>query len=255
MRSDWEMSLPLSDWPLLEVVRLIGLFAIQCGTSYFVKQGRLRVNYSRKIVHFSQLLSTLLINRTFFNYSLEYFFISGTLSFLESLIFIAPIRRRVGFVAFLFLSYDRPEDRPHTVRLATTQIIGMNVALIGIAYLFGISGLPLDLLALPLVIAAFGDGLAEPIGVRFGKHTYRTKDMFGDRVYTRSYEGSAMVFLTTVAALGSFSDFFSLNALIGLFAILPLLMTVTEAHSPHTWDNPFLYLIGGLAVYIFALLF
>jgi len=248
------MSLPIQSWPILETIRLIGLLAIQCVTSYIVKQDRLKVNYSRKVIHFSQLLSTLLINRTFFNYSIEYFIISGSLSFAESLIFIEPIRKRVRFINFLFLSYDRPEDRPHTVRLATTQIIGMNIALITVAYLYGLSGVLLDLLALPLLITAFGDGLAEPIGVRFGKHKYQTKDMIGNRVYTRSYEGSAMVFLTTIIALSISSNLFSSNTLICLLAILPLLMTITEAHSPHTWDNPFLYLIGGLAIYVFVLL-
>ena len=255
MRFEWEMSLPLNIWlPILEAIRLVSLFAIQCVTSQLVKQGKLKVNYSRKIIHFSQLLSTLVINRTFFNYSLEYFIISGSLSFAESLIFIAPIRNRIRFIGFLFLSYDRPEDRPHTVRLATTQIIGMNIALIGVAYLYGFSGLPLDLLALPLVITAFGDGLAEPIGIRFGRHKYRTKELFGNRIYTRSYEGSAMIFLTTIVVLSSSCHLFSLSALICLFAILPLLMTVTEAQSPHTWDNPFLYLIGGIAIYVFVLL-
>lgn len=248
------MYLPLHNWPILEIIRLVGLLSIQVVTSQLVKQGKLKVNYSRKIIHFSQLLSTLVINRTFFNYSMEYFIISGSLSFAESLIFIEPIRNRFRFIGFLFLSYDRPEDRPHTVKLATTQIIGMNIALIGIAYLYRYSGLPLDLLALPLIITAFGDGLAEPIGVRFGKHKYRTKDLFGKRVYTRSYEGSAMVFFTTIAALSASFHLFSLSALFCLFAFLPFLMTVTEAHSPHTWDNPFLYLIGGLAIYVVVLL-
>ena len=27
-------------------------------------------------------------------------------------------------------------------------------------------------------------------------------------------------------------------------------MTVIEAYAPHTWDNPFLYLVGGLLVFI-----
>jgi dolichol kinase len=248
------MSIPLQNWPLLEIIRLLLLLGIQCTTSYLVKEGKLKVNYSRKVVHFTHLLSTLFINRTFFNYSIKYFIISGTLSLFESLIMVEPIRKRISFIAFIFLSYDRPEDRPHTVRLASTQIIGMNISLIGVAYLYRLSGLPLDLLALPLIITAFGDGLAEPIGVRFGKRKYKTRDLFGDRVYTRSYEGSAIVFLSSIVALMAFNHFFPMNELICLFAVLPLLMTITEAHSPHTWDNPFLYLVGGLAIYFIVLI-
>lgn len=248
------MILSLENWPILEIFRMIALLGIGFATSYLVKKEKLKVNYSRKILHFAQLLSIFIINKTFFNYSIEYFAISGTLSLVESLIMVEPLRRRFRLIAFMFLSYDRPEDRPHTVRLVATQVLGMTVALVGVAYLYQFSGLPLDLLAIPLIITAFGDGLAEPVGVFFGKHKYKTKDLFGDRVYTRSYEGSSMVFLASIVALIYFGNLFPVYELICLFLFLPLLMTITEAYSPHTWDNPFLYLVGGLAVYLVVLL-
>ena len=248
------MTLPLADWPILELLRLIGLFAIGCLTSYLVKKEKLKVNYSRKILHFSQLLSTLLINRTFFDYSMEYFIISGTLTFLQSLLFVEPLRRRISFLNFMFLSYDRPEDRPLTFRLVITQVVGMNIALIAVAYLYELSAVPLDLLAVPLLITAFGDGLAEPIGVRFGMHKYKVRDLFGNRHYTRSIEGSAMVFLASLITLIGFQEVFPQATLLFMLAVLPLLMTITEAYSPHTWDNPFMYLIGGLSVYLIIML-
>jgi len=27
--------------------------------------------------------------------------------------------------------------------------------------------------------------------------------------------------------------------------VIPIAMTLAEAFSPHTWDSPFLYLVGG----------
>ena len=30
-------------------------------------------------------------------------------------------------------------------------------------------------------------------------------------------------------------------------AIIPIIMTLAEAFSPHTWDGPFLYLAGGVS--------
>jgi dolichol kinase len=248
------MSIPLENWPLLEIIRLISILVIQCTTSYLVLKRKLKVNYSRKVIHFSGLFATFFISRTFFNYSIEYFVISGVLSLVGFLIYIKPIRKRVRFVDFLFLSFDRPEDRPNTLQLVTTQVIGMTVALVGVAFLFGVSGLSLDLLALPLLVTAFGDGLAEPVGVRFGKRKFRVRDLFGNRVYTRSLEGSLMVFLSCVVVLLFFIDIFSFEAFTCLFFVLPLVMTVTEAYSPHTWDNPFLYLIGSLTIYTFVLL-
>ena len=153
----------------------------------------------------------------------------------------------------MFLSYDRPEDRPHTVRLVATQVLGMTVALIGVAYLYQFSELPLDLLAIPLIITAFGDGLAEPVGVFFGKHKYKTKDLFGDRVYTRSYEGSSMVFFASIFALIFFGNLFPVHELVCLFLFLTLLMTITEAYSTHTWTTHSCTLVRA-STYIVVLL-
>ena len=40
-----------------------------------------------------------------------------------------------------------------------------------------------------------------------------------------------------------------LNSTQVMFALvfIPILMTLAEAFSPHTWDGPFLYLSGGLS--------
>lgn len=242
------MSLP--EWVHLEAVRILFIFAVQFFMSYLVREERIKVNYSRKVAHFSHILSTLLLNRTFLNYSIEYFIISGFLSLCQILIFAEPIRKRVPALEFFFLSFDRPEDRPHTVRLAFTQILGMNVAIIGLAYLYNYTGLSLELLAIPMFITAFGDGLAEPVGIRFGRYRYEVTSLFSDRVYTRSVAGSSMVVLSTILTLISMSWLFSSGQLLLLTIIMPPLMTAVEAFSPHTWDNPFLYLAGGLTVYL-----
>ena len=248
------MTQPLPGWGLLELTRLAFIFVTQYSMSYLVREGRLRVNYSRKVAHFSHILSTLLINRTFLDYSIQYFAISGTLSLLQILLFTEPIRRRVPLLEFFFLSYDRPEDRPHTVRLAFTQLLAMNSVLVGMALLYQHSGLPLDLLAIPMFITAFGDGLAEPVGVRFGRNKYEVKGLFTDRVYTRSFEGSAMVTLSTIAAFIIFGYLFTPGQLLMMIIFMPFLMTVTEAWAPHTWDNPFIYGVAGAVIYAVMML-
>lgn len=244
------MTLQLPSWSLLELARLAFIFATQYAMSYMVRAGRLRVNYSRKVAHFSHILSTLLINRTFLDYSIQYFVVSGTLSLFQILLFSEPIRSRVALLDFFFLSYDRPEDRPHTVRLAFTQLLAMNSVLVGMALLYRYSGLPLDLLAIPMFVTAFGDGLAEPVGVRFGRNKYEVTVLFTDRVYTRSFEGSAMVTLSTIVAFVVFRYLFSGGQFMLLIMVMPFLMTVTEAWAPHTWDNPFLYLMAGSVIYV-----
>ena len=74
--------------------------------------------------------------------------------------------------------------------------------------------------------------------------------LFTDRVYTRSYEGSFMVTLSTIVSFLVFRSLFSLNQLILLLMVMPFLMTLTEAKAPHTWDNPFLYLVASLVIFL-----
>ncbi|MFO7952724.1 MAG: hypothetical protein R6U91_07980 [Bacillota bacterium] len=60
--------------------------------------------------------------------------------------------------------------------------------------------------------------------------------------YGRTIEGSACVFLISIAVLVYFHALF----------ILPLVMTLAEAFSPHTWDTPFLFLLGYLTLFVIS---
>jgi len=237
-------------WIITEFARLIILFIIYYSLSILVKNDKLKVNYSRKAVHFAHILSPLLINRVLYNYSLDYFLKSGITTLAFPLLFIEPIRKKISLLDTLFYCFDRPEDQPHTVRLAFTQQAAMYFVLVGMAYLYTHFGLNLDLLAVPMLITAFGDGFAEPIGVRYGKNKYEVTALFTSRKYTRSFEGSSMVTLATVATLFVLQGHFSFNQFLFLMIYMPLKMTIVEAYAPHTWDNPFLYLVGGLLVFL-----
>lgn len=241
-------------WGLLELSRLLFLFAVYYSLSLWVKRGGLRVNYSRKVVHFAHIVSPLMVNRAFFDYSIDYFVKSGLVTLAFPLLFVEPVRRRVPILDTLFYAFDRPEDRPHTVKLAFTQQLAMYLVLVGLAFLYRWAGLSLDLLAVPLLVTALGDGLAEPVGVRFGENRYEVTALFTSRTYTRSYEGSSMVLLATVFTLLAFRELFSVNQLLLLLVYMPFKMTVVEAYAPHTWDNPFLYLVGGLLVFLVKVL-
>jgi len=101
------------------------------------------------------------------------------------------------------------------------------------------------LIYITVLVAGIGDGLAEPVGVRFGRHKYATRALFSDRKYTRSYEGSACVFLSGVFACLILKGEMSGVELALALGVIPIAMTLAEAFSPHTWDSPFLYLVGG----------
>lgn len=102
------------------------------------------------------------------------------------------------------------------------------------------------LIYITVLVAGIGDGLAEPVGVRFGKRKYNFKALFTDRKYTRSIEGSLCVFVSGFLAVVLLSEHLTQLQFMLALVLIPIAMTLAEAFSPHTWDGPFLYLTGGL---------
>ena len=218
-----------------------------------VKKG-VKTNYTRKVNHFSLLIIPFLLGagrssspsdgNDFFN------LIIGLLSGLSwFLMFIKPIRERVNVVNTAFLSIDRPEDRPYTLLWTSTQTAANYlVAILLSAYLMMINRM--ELIFIVIIINGIGDGLAEPIGVRFGKHKYKTYALFTKKKYERSVEGSACVFITALVAIILCGKSFSSIQFIVALITIPIVMTLAEAFSPHSWDNPFLFIMGEILLFL-----
>ena len=152
------------------------------------------------------------------------------------------------FIKRCFLAIDRPEDRPHTLLWLFTQFLGSIIVIIVIAIIsevyFSTSWSNIGLFV--ICLAMIGDGFAEPIGVRFGKHRYRTFALFTKKRYYRTIEGSLAVFISTIFVVLVFGYLFTGEQLFYALIILPIAITLTEAFSPHTWDSPFLLGVAGL---------
>lgn len=162
------------------------------------------------------------------------------------------IRRKVPVLKRAFLSWDRIEDRPYTLRYDIMEDLLRFLVYLPFICLFGKSAL---LVMIPNLINEFGDGLAEPVGIRFGKHKYRTRSLwyngkFWSGNFERSYEGSAAVFIVSMIVLLIFRQEFDPTAFVILFATLPISMTLAEAISPHTNDGPALALVGCSIIWI-----
>jgi len=216
-------------------------------------QGKIKVNYTRKINHFVLILAPSLghylfdYDRSPFAYAIDSAF---TIAFL--FFFIKPIRERFYIPRVMFASMDRPEDRPRTLLWLSTQLIASYTVLYFLYILFDAHDAR-HLLRIPLIVAAFGDGLAEPVGVRFGRFSYATRALFSSKQYRRTLEGSAVVFLSGVAAVILEAGKLTETQFWILLLSLPAFMTLAEAKSPHTWDTPFLMISGGLLVYFVCL--
>ena len=219
--------------------------------AYAVRTYKIKINYVRKLL--------LRPWRKLKIYIIPLFFVAqGTdaiqvilmLFFLDQMKTILTewnvIRRKVPFLAYAFVSWDRLEDRPYTLRYDMLEDVMRFAVYFPFIILFGKASV---IIMIPNLINEFGDGLAEPVGIRFGRHKYRAKSLWykgrfwhGD--FQRSLEGSLVVFIVSVIVLCLYQDQFTSAQFVFSLCVLPILMTLAEAFSPHTNDGPMLAFVG-----------
>jgi len=173
--------------------------------------------------------------------------------FVPFLALVKPLRRKSRLLMVAFRAIDRSKDRPYTLTWMTTQLIGNYVAILLLQFYLSSQEdeRRVQLAVLPMAINVFGDGLAEPVGIRWGKNRYMTSALwyngaFCSGRFERTYEGSACVYFVTLIALIPFYNLFTASQFTLCVIFLPLTMTLCEAWAPHTWDNPFLTAICGV---------
>ena len=232
-----------------QITLLLCVFSVQFCCGLLVRHKGIKVNYTRKIVHLSLFFLPVFIKSVFpYQQSYENFIFGCIISITGLVIYIKPIRNNMSIIGTMFLSIDRPEDRPHTLWWLFTQVLAGYIVFVPTVIFFVQVGL-VGLIWIPLLIIAFGDGLAEPVGIRFGRHTYATYAFFSKKKYVRSLEGSACVFLASLVVVIVFHSSFTGLQFITALCVMPILMTLVEAFSPHTWDTPTLYIAGYGALY------
>lgn len=102
------------------------------------------------------------------------------------------------------------------------------------------------LMMMAIFIVALADGLAEPIGIRFGKHLYETKALFTPKRYVRSLEGSLCVFFVSMAIVAFYAPAFSATQYACALLLIPATAMLAEAFSPHTCDAPLIYIATAI---------
>jgi dolichol kinase len=247
--------MPAPGYWSFELVKIVLLYLVAYLAGLLVVYRGVKVNYTRKINHFALFFLPMFLAPYFdFRQTLWTTVLTGGAVMAMIGVYAAPIRSRLPLLPTMFASFDRPEDRPYTLLWLQTQILAGYAVIIPLAWLFAQRGMP-ELMLIPILINGVGDGLAEPVGVRWGRHHYRVRALNGGRVYTRSLEGSACVLVVGVLTILLFHGSLTAPQFWLALAVVPLAMTLAEAFSPHTWDTPFLFLTGGvllLAITSFA---
>lgn len=234
---------------LTQVVGIVAHFSIAYFNGLLVRHKNVKVNYTRKINHFFLFFLPIFLNNILvYERTLESTIFSICIMTATLLIYIEPVRTRISPIGTAFLSFDRPEDRPYTLLWLTTQVAMAGVVLIPLLIYFSSIGM-INLIYIPVLINGLGDGLAEPVGVRFGKHSYQTWALFTRKKFTRTLEGSACVLIVSIITVILFKSSFSPPQFIAALICIPVIMTLAEAFAPHTWDTPFLYTASGISVW------
>ena len=235
----------MTNFWISEGIKVIVFFAITFALGKWLVQKGVKVNYTRKIFHFVFFFFPVLTVLLFpYEFSIELTLLSGCVLLACLIPMYQPIRERSQILSTAFSSIDRPEDRPFTLLWVSSQLLATYLVLIlMLAWLdrYDMAAL----ISITWLIAGIGDGLAEPVGVRFGKRTYQVHALFTDRKYTRTLEGSLCVFISGILAVALHIEVLNQHQFILAMLIIPTAMTLAEALSPHTWDGPFLYLVGG----------
>ncbi|MFW6011901.1 MAG: hypothetical protein ACOC8R_02330 [Desulfosalsimonas sp.] len=232
-----------------QAVKLFSLYLVQYGCGLLAVYKSVKVNYTRKISHFCLFLIPLFLDELIvYERTIGVFLAGAVISIATLLIYISPVRRRIPVINMMFAGFDRPEDRPMTLLWLSTQVIAGYLVIIPFLVLYVFYDM-VHLILVPVLITAIGDGLAEPVGVRFGRHAYRVNALFSDKKYHRTLEGSACVFVASVGVIALYHDSFTMPQFAAAMMVVPPAMTLTEAFSPHTWDTPTLFLAGYLILF------
>jgi len=216
-----------------------------------------KVNYTRKIQHFAAYATPILLKSPFAKETWVTVCWGDMATLLGFLIVIKPLRECSAFFMMQFNAFDRPEDRPFTLKWIVLGDIVPGMAVLALFYaIFGPYGNvnfvhPMtELCYIFAMVAGLGDGLAEPVGVYFGTHKYEVSALCaGDEVrkYQRSWEGSCCVaWWTYLFVIQKWFLFPNASAFWLTWLVLPPLMAWSEARSPHTMDTPFIFIVGGL---------
>jgi dolichol kinase len=234
---------------LYELTRVCGYGIVAYAAGLLVQICHAKVNYTRKINFFNFFLLPFLLKRWFpFEHTPTRILLGGVLTGIFFLVLTEPIRKRASVFATMFASFDRPEDRPNTLYWFVTQILGGYAVLLPMGAVFAHRGIS-ELMFLPILIHGIGDGLAEPVGIRWGRHKYSVRAFLDrSRLYTRSWEGSACVWISGIVSVSAFHASFSSVEFPVVLIVVPTLMTIAEAWSPHTWDTPYMFLAGTLSI-------
>lgn len=231
--------------PSLEVVLIATLPFVTISIGYLYLCGWLKVKrnwktgYTRKLFHFLIFFSVIIINA---NWGISAVCLFGSIT---SIVIFYALLKGDGFI--LYEPMAREKDAPKRSYYIIIPYLSTLVGGLIINIFFQETAL------FGYAVAGIGDAIAEPVGTKFGKHTYRVMSSKGTHV-TRSVEGSLSIFIASAIAIIVsllLNSEIQLNTMfISAALVIAFISTIIEAVAPHGWDNVLLMTIPSwMAIY------
>lgn len=260
---DHKISIRWDDVIYAAAGQTILFFLMAYGLGLGVLKKGWNVNYTRKILQIGVFLVPFLLimpnvllvdveeirgkaleSDIHFSNAFPVYIFTGLVVMFWTYLFSDQWRRKCKFFAVSFAAIDRPEDEGLTLRWLRTEIVAVYalLAACNLIYIPLFYSLFSEILMLAVIVSSMGDGLAGIIGTKYGRHPYKVKALFTNKIYTRTWEGSfciyAVTFVTILCAwifYGELGIFY-----FPLLLVVPVATAYAEAKSPHSWDNPFI---------------
>lgn len=245
------MNFEIIPWARVLTYLFLSTFFLGNISSYLKIKFLINSGYTRKINHIGiMLISAPLIAFLPDHILKPTLFVSSIL--LTVIYIIAAVSKKKLIHGIIFGSL-RDRDNPNSKFFFFLPFLTFNIAIALSTTIF-----PFNIIRVAFFTVAIADGLAEPIGLFFGKNnTYKVKDFIWKRYNTKSIAGSFLVFFASfLICLGFFLiegvSFF--NSVIISIAY-GIWIAVVEALSPRGFDNMLLVLFGIPFLYFSRLLF
>lgn len=215
--------------PLLWLIFAIITPSILLTITGILNDKGIKDGYTRKIFHFVAFISIAMY--------LRYAPLDITIIFLAAGTMYITIACFSGNDFLWFDGIARKSDAPNE---ALYVVLPMISTICGLFISFILFGHPF--VEIGMLCVAIGDAIAEPIGVRFGKHKYNVPSFIGSSS-KRSLEGSISVLLAC-----TFIIFFSIyDGIVSL--LIGITLSIVEAISPRGLDNFTVLIVSSMCLW------
>lgn len=223
----------------------LGTFVIGNLSNFIKEKYKLQSSYARKINHFGISLVSIIV---FMYIPIEHTFANAVFtSIVVIFVYTLSCYSKNKYIKSIIESNVRERDEPNGKFFVFLHLITGQLALYTSLFFFN----PV-FAKIAFCSMGFGDGLAEPIGVRFGKHKYVVNDRIWGVKNTKSIEGSfAVFFVSFISCCSMLALYTDLKYLYLLLISLPYaaFIALVEAISPRGLDNFLIILCGVLSLY------